>query len=178
MENFEDNLEKEYHERFHDFEEIPDDALWAKIQDRITPESERRPVIFWWQTFRMGIAASLLIGLLLGGYYYSTKKDFQTNKILLNKASISKINATKSTPKNQETKEKTSVLSQVFQQKKEKEIIKFVQKNNEIVAKSLQNQAFEGIKNEILLSENIINKKRSHTTAKMAIGGRFSSFYQ
>lgn len=163
MENFEDNIEKEYQERFHDFEEMPDDALWAKIQERITPEPERRPVIFWWQTLRTGIAASLLIGLLLGGYYYSTisaKKEIQTNRIPLNKTSIGKINTTKSTPKNQKTKSETPVLVQGIQQDEKENSVEFEQKNNKILAKPQQNQAFEATKNEFLLSKNIINEKQ------------------
>lgn len=163
MENFEDNIEKEYHERFHDFEEMPDDVLWAKIQERIVPEPEHRPVIFWWQSFRMGIAASLLIGLLLGGYYYSTistKKDKQTSEILANKTAIEKINTTKSIPKNQVTEKKTPVLAQDIQQQEKKKNIEFEQKNNEILAKSHQNQVFEAKKDEILLSEITINDKQ------------------
>ncbi len=79
MENFEDNIEKEYHERFQDFEEMPDDAVWNKIQERIAPEPEKRPIIFWWNNYRsMGIAASVLFGLLGGGYLFST--FFNTTK--------------------------------------------------------------------------------------------------
>lgn len=79
MENFEDNIEKEYHGRFQDFEEMPDDAVWSKIQERISPEPKRRPIVFWWKTYRsMGIAASVLLGLTTGGYlfsiFYDTKK--------------------------------------------------------------------------------------------------------
>lgn len=76
MENFEDNIEKEYHERFQDFEEMPNEAVWNKIQERIAPEPERRPIIFWWNNYRsMGIAASVLFGLLGGGYLFSTFFD-------------------------------------------------------------------------------------------------------
>ena len=91
MENFEDNIEKEYHERFHDFEEMPDDASWTKIQERIAPEGGQRPVVFWWNSFRtIGIAAVVLFGLLFGGYYYfsetSTEKIAEIEKNATNKA--------------------------------------------------------------------------------------------
>lgn len=90
MENFEDNIEKEYHERFQDFEEMPDDIVWNKIQERIAPEPEKRPIIFWWNSYRsMGIAASVLLGLLGGGYLFSTFFD-------ITKSQSTKI--TKSTP--------------------------------------------------------------------------------
>ncbi len=73
MENFEDNIEKQYHERFQDFEEMPDDASWSKIQERIASEPEHRPVVFWWNNFRtLGVAASILLGLIFGGYYFSS----------------------------------------------------------------------------------------------------------
>lgn len=79
MESFEDNIEKEYHERFQDFEEMPDDMVWNKIQERIAPEPERRPIVFWWNNYRsMGIAASVLLGLLASGYLFST--FFETTK--------------------------------------------------------------------------------------------------
>lgn len=82
MENFEDNIEKEYHERFQDFEEMPDDAVWNKIQERIASEPERRPIIFWWNNYRsMGIAASVLLGLLGGGYLFSTFNETQQQTV-------------------------------------------------------------------------------------------------
>jgi hypothetical protein len=163
MENFEDNIEKEYHERFHDFEETPDDALWAKIQERITPEPERRPVVFWWQTLRMGIAASVLIGLLLGGYYFSTISTntlTQTSNVSLKKPSVGKINATKSTPKNQEKEKINPSLTQNFQQQEKKKNVEFLPKNNENVARLPQNQVLEAIKKHELPLENAINEKK------------------
>lgn len=105
MENFEDNIEKEYHERFQDFEEMPDDAVWNKIQERITPEPERRPIVFWWNNYRsMGIAASILLGLLGGGYLFSTFFD-------ITKSQSTKI--TKSTPvgEKKQTTQATQLLT-------------------------------------------------------------------
>ncbi|GAB2630199.1 hypothetical protein GCM10027035_25900 [Emticicia sediminis] len=106
MENFEDNIEKEYHERFQDFEEMPDDAVWNKIQERIAPEPERRPIIFWWNNYRsMGIAASVLFGLLGGGYLFSTFFD-------ATKSQSTKI--TKSTPVGEikQTTQSTQLLTE------------------------------------------------------------------
>lgn len=71
MENFDENLENEYRKRFKNFDEMPDDLLWEKIQARIKPEKER-PFIIWWTQTRgpVGIAASVLIGLLIGAYFF------------------------------------------------------------------------------------------------------------
>ena len=105
MENFEDNIEKEYHERFQDFEEMPDDTVWNKIQERIAPEPEKRPIIFWWNSYRsMGIAASVLLGLLGGGYLFSTFFD-------ITKSQSTKI--TKSTPvgEKKQTTQSTQLLT-------------------------------------------------------------------
>ena len=105
MENFEDNIEKEYHERFQDFEEMPDEAVWDKIQERIAPEPERRPIVFWWNSYRsMGIAASVLLGLLGGGYLFSTFFD-------ITKLQSTKI--TKSTPvgEKKQTTQSTQLLT-------------------------------------------------------------------
>ncbi|WP_188763482.1 hypothetical protein [Emticicia aquatilis] len=106
MENFEDNIEKEYHERFRDFEEMPDDAVWNKIQERIAPEPERRPIVFWWNNYRsMGIAASVVLGLTVGGYLFSTFYDTKQQQ------SIS--DNTKSTPvgENKQTTKSTRLLT-------------------------------------------------------------------
>ncbi|RYU93967.1 outer membrane beta-barrel protein [Emticicia agri] len=76
MENFDENLENEYRKRFENFDEMPDDMLWEKIQARIKPEKER-PFVVWWNNMRspamrgpIGIAASVLIGLLIGVYFF------------------------------------------------------------------------------------------------------------
>ncbi len=75
MENFDEHIENEYRRRFDNFEEIPEDILWKNIQTRIKPEKER-PLVIWWNTMRgpAGIAASILIGLLIGAYFL-TKPD-------------------------------------------------------------------------------------------------------
>ncbi|CAH0994518.1 hypothetical protein EMA8858_00628 [Emticicia aquatica] len=95
MENFEDNIEKEYRRRFHDFEEMPDDSLWSKIQERIAPEEANRPIIFWWNNLqRIGIAASILLMLLVGGYHYSTiftNQNIQTENKIITKSTQTEI---------------------------------------------------------------------------------------
>jgi len=107
MENFEDNIEKEYHERFQDFEEMPDDAVWNKIQERIAPEPERRPIVFWWKTYRsMGIAAIVLLGLTVGGYLFSTFYETKKPQII--------VKNTKSTPigENKQATQSTRLLTE------------------------------------------------------------------
>lgn len=127
MENFEDNIEKEYHERFQDFEEMPDDGVWNKIQERITPEPEKRPIIFWWNNYRsMGIAASILLGLLAGGYLFST--FFDTTKPQSNKI-------TKSTPvgEKKQTTQSTQLLTEnTNQTNSESQPKTTVERNNEL----------------------------------------------
>lgn len=78
MENFDENLENEYRKRFEDFEEMPDDLLWKNIQARIAPEKEK-PLVIWWNALRspMGIAASVLLGLLIGAYFLIKSDDGQ-----------------------------------------------------------------------------------------------------
>lgn len=104
MENFEDNLEKEYHERFHDFEEMPNDILWANIQARIEPEQKKRTIFIWWTNTRnRSIAAGILLGFLFGGYLLSSllddsKKVSNFNGKTIN-ATTSKQTSAKSTTK-------------------------------------------------------------------------------
>lgn len=78
MENFDENLENEYRKRFEDFEEMPDDLLWKNIQARIAPEKEK-PLVIWWNALRspMGMAASVLLGLLIGAYFLIKSDDVQ-----------------------------------------------------------------------------------------------------
>ncbi|WP_259014126.1 hypothetical protein [Emticicia fluvialis] len=83
MENFDDNIENEYRSRFEDFEEMPDDLLWNKIQSRITPEKER-PFIIWLRTpvRTIGLAASLLIALGMGTYFmFKTDTQIQGSRL-------------------------------------------------------------------------------------------------
>ncbi|HEY1054971.1 MAG TPA: hypothetical protein VGE24_07540 [Emticicia sp.] len=78
MENFDENLENEYRRRFENFDEMPDDALWASIQARIQPEKER-PFVVWWTQMRgpIGMAAAVLLGLLIGVYFFIKSDDTQ-----------------------------------------------------------------------------------------------------
>jgi hypothetical protein len=78
MENFDENLENEYRKRFENFDEMPDDSLWENIQARIKPEKER-PFVIFWNTRRgpFAVAAALLLGLLIGVYFFVNTDDTQ-----------------------------------------------------------------------------------------------------
>ncbi len=102
MKSFEDNIEKEYHERFQDFEEMPDDAVWSKIQESIASKPEKRPIIFWWNSYRsVGVAASVMLGLLAGGYLFltfnQTKQYTVSDKITISTQKWEKKQATQTT---------------------------------------------------------------------------------
>lgn len=141
MENFEDNIEKEYHERFRDFEEMPDDAVWNKIQERIAPEPERRPIVFWWNNYRsMGIAASVLLGLTVGGYLFSTFYDTKEQQ------SIS--DNTKSTPvgENEQATKSTRLL-------KEKQLATTTIQQQKVVRQKTNRSKFSESKEALASSE-------------------------
>lgn len=78
MENFDENLENEYRKRFENFDETPDDFLWENIQARIKPEKER-PFVVFWNNMRgpVGMAAAVLLGLLIGAYFFIQSDDTQ-----------------------------------------------------------------------------------------------------
>lgn len=167
MENFEDNIEKEYHERFQDFEEMPDDAVWNKIQERISPEPEKRPIIFWWNSYRsMGIAASVLLGLLTGGYLFSTFFDTtkpQSNKITKSTPVGEKKQATESTQLLTENNTKTNSESQPKTT---------AERNNELIISSESDEI------KTAIAAKTINKKDSkpneilHSETNVAIGDK------
>lgn len=151
MESFEDNIEREYHERFQDFEEMPDDAVWNKIQERIAPEPEKRPIIFWWNSYRsMGIAASVLLGLLVGGgYFFST--FFNTTKPQSTKI-------TKSTPvgeKKQATKSTQLLSKNNAKTDSESQPKTTAERNNELIISSETDEI------KTAIASKAINKKDS-----------------
>ncbi len=76
MENFDENLENEYRKRFENFDETPDEFLWENIQARIKPEKER-PLVIFWNNMRgpVGMAAALILGLLIGVYFFIKSDD-------------------------------------------------------------------------------------------------------
>lgn len=167
MESFEDNIEKEYHERFQDFEEMPDDAVWSKIQERIAPEPERRPIVFWWNSYRsIGIAASVLLGLLAGGYLFST--FFDTTKPQSTKI-------TESTPKGekkQATKSTQLLTENTNQTKSESQPKNTTERNNELIISSESDEI------KTVIASKTINKNGSksneilHSETEVAIVGK------
>lgn len=153
MENFEDNIEKEYHERFQDFEEMPDDAVWYKIQEKIAPEPERRPIVFWWNSYRsMGIAASILLGLTVGGYLLST--FFETK----HQQSISDNTKSTSVGEKKQTTQSTQLLTENSTKTNSESQPKTTsERNNEIIISSESDEIRIGI------ASKTINKKVSES---------------
>jgi len=156
MENFEDNIEKEYHERFQDFEEMPDDAVWNKIQERITPEPESRPIAFWWKTYRsMGIAASVLLGLTAGGYLFSTFYETKKPQII--------VKNTKSTPigENKQATQSTRLLTENTNKPELENIEKRTSKKTYSENKEAKKGIVSKIGNKnIVESDNLISKSK------------------
>ncbi len=156
MENFEDNIEKEYHERFQDFEEMPDDAVWNKIQERIAPEPERRPIVFWWKTYRsMGIAASVLLGLTVGGYLFSTFYETKKPQII--------VKNTKSTPigENKQATQSTRLLTENTNKPELENIEKRTSKKTYSENKEAKKGVVSKIGNKnIIESDNLLSKSK------------------
>lgn len=164
MENFEDNIEREYHERFQDFEEMPDDAVWNKIQERIAPEPERRPIVFWWNSYRsMGIAASVLLGLLAGGYLFST--FFDTTKPQSDKI-------TKSTPvgeKKQTTKSTQLLTENTSQTKSESQPKATAERNNELLISSESDEIKTAIASKAINKNDSKSNEILHSETEVVV---------
>lgn len=74
----EKNIDRLFQERFKDFEALPDDAVWDKIQTKLDLNAEEQekvvPLIPWWLR-RSAAVALLLIAIGLGTYF----SPFETN---------------------------------------------------------------------------------------------------
>lgn len=164
MENFEDNIEKEYHERFQDFEEMPDDAVWNKIQELISPEPEKRPLLFWWNSYRsIGIAASIMFGLLVGGYLFSSFFDAtkpQSDKITNSTPNGEKKQATKST---QLLSRNATQTNSKFQPKTT------AKRNNELMISSKSDEIKTAIASKVINKNDSKSNEISHSETEVAI---------
>lgn len=94
MENWESNIENEYQKRFEDFEEMPPDFLWDKIQPQIQEEKKKRRGIILWGP--MGIAAALLIAFTFGYNYFYLMRNIEISENIENSITNNKEETIKS----------------------------------------------------------------------------------
>jgi len=61
------NIDRLFQEKFKDFEELPPDFVWDNIREKLEEKKKRRVIPLWFKL--SGVAALLIMGLLLGGFY-------------------------------------------------------------------------------------------------------------
>lgn len=70
------NLDRLFQEKFKDFEAKPNKIVWENIQSQLKEEKDDKPILvipFWLKL--SGIAASLILMLLIGNSIYNSKKE-------------------------------------------------------------------------------------------------------
>ena len=75
------HIDRIFQEGFKDFEAIPSDAVWIKIEAELKRKKKKRRVIpIWWRY--AGVAALLLVFLSLAGFYLSNSETNSDNQIV------------------------------------------------------------------------------------------------
>lgn len=78
------NIDNFFQDKFKDFEVVPDEHIWANIEEKLK-EKKRRVIPFWWKI--SGIAASLLIGFLITNALFFNSKNGETRIVIQEKKS-------------------------------------------------------------------------------------------
>jgi hypothetical protein len=78
------NIDRLFQEKFKDFEELPPDFVWDNIREKLEEKKKRRVIPLWFKL--SGVAALLIMGLLLGGFYLNAI-DTNDNPVVIDKGS-------------------------------------------------------------------------------------------
>jgi hypothetical protein len=76
------NIDRLFQEKFKDFEELPPDFVWDNIREKLEEKKKRRVIPLWFKL--SGVAALLIMGLLLGGFYLNAI-DSNDNPVVIDK---------------------------------------------------------------------------------------------
>lgn len=67
------HIDRLFQEKFKDFEVLPDDAIWDRIEAQLSQKKKRRFIPIWWQIG--GVAASLVLLFALGFQLLDSEVD-------------------------------------------------------------------------------------------------------
>lgn len=82
------NIDRLFQEKFKDFEAIPQEKIWDNIEAELKKKKKRRVIPFWLRL--SGVAAALLIGILLVGKFVLNGEKPNDNLVEGNKTEIQK----------------------------------------------------------------------------------------
>ena len=75
------HIDRLFQEGLKDFEATPNYSVWENIEAKLNKKKKKQRVIpIWWQY--AGIAAVLLLLLTIGGIYFNSREDIQTNQVV------------------------------------------------------------------------------------------------
>jgi outer membrane protein W len=65
------SFDAKVHEKMYSCEVQPSDQVWQAIQEKLMQEEEERKIVpFWWRSLRMAGAATALIGIGIGAFFF------------------------------------------------------------------------------------------------------------
>ncbi|AWI24987.1 outer membrane beta-barrel protein [Flavobacterium pallidum] len=102
------NIDRLFQEKFKDFEAAPGEHVWKNIEAALQQKKKERKVIpFWWRL--SGVAAALVIGLLITNALFFTDNPNAENQVVTNAENQQKAN-TPSSSQGVAGQEKNSIV--------------------------------------------------------------------
>ncbi|AWA29171.1 hypothetical protein HYN48_03200 [Flavobacterium magnum] len=90
------NIDRLFQEKFKDFEAAPGDHVWKNIEAALQQKKKERKVIpIWWRL--SGVAAALVIGLLIINYTFFNADSNGANQVVTNEKNPAKTNRSSKT---------------------------------------------------------------------------------
>lgn len=99
------NIDRLFQEKFKDFEASPPEFVWDNIREKLEDKKKRRVIPFWFKL--TGVAAVLIMGLLLGGFYLNAINTGD-NPVVLDNQKVNQGNPLPGTPVGPPSKNNTS----------------------------------------------------------------------
>jgi len=90
------NIDRLFQEKFKDFEASPPEFVWDNIREKLEDKKKRRVIPFWFKL--SGVAAILIMGLLLGGFYFNAINTDNNNPVVLDNQKANQGNPLPGTP--------------------------------------------------------------------------------
>ncbi|MDN3678383.1 outer membrane beta-barrel protein [Flavobacterium paronense] len=174
------NIDRLFQEKFKDFEVMPPEVTWGKIEAKLDQKKKRRIIPFWWKL--SGVAAVFLLGFLISKAIYSP--EIKTENPVVNESNsnktkqINKLNSAKEMlKKNNSTSDADVVVTNsgeiktnaASEENKDKKTVysteSSVAERNPSNHRSLKNKS-NSEKNKPSISESVFEKSQNQVAQK------------